>query len=163
MSDKDFKDIPDKDAAKPRDDNPYLNDADYRARVEKRPDLSETYHASAFRDQPDRGESESQDYNDRRNPDQPGAPINPPFGAKQAVVDARGSNADELGRGERIGSQDPRTSALFDSQNVNAQIDLLRHHVRALYAQTGPVPEVLRAPNDMGWDEAERKRIESRR
>ena len=126
----------------------------------------------------------SKTYNDPRrvNPSQPGQKINPPFGAKEAVVDAddrinrhvnqsqvddealvaRGTmsrfEADQRHR-DRLGHFGRDNAPLFDSQNVNHQIDVIRQHLRALYGHTGPVPSPLAIQNDMNWPAIEQKRI----
>src|SRR5665213_625287 len=131
---------------------------------------------------------------------QPGLKINPAFGAKEAVVDARydphygggrlndasDSKASESVRRQAADDElqvtrgsmsrvdadarqrdrsahfgiESRPALAFDTQNVNAQIDVIRQNLRALFNHTGPVPPALLVHHDMGWPALEKKRAD---
>ena len=48
---------------------------------------------------------------------------------------------------------------VFDTQDLAAQIDVLRDHLRHLYSMQGPVPADLAADHDMAWHAKEAERL----
>jgi len=49
---------------------------------------------------------------------------------------------------------------IFDTQDLAAQVDVLRKHLRHWYSMHGPVPAELAADHDIGYEAAEADRLQ---
>lgn len=72
------------------------------------------------------------------------------FNPATAEADAKARNAATAAKAEADAAA-PVDEKLFDVSSVEQQIDVIREYLRRLYAQGGPIPDILMPDHDMGY------------